>query len=106
MDKCVHLQVVMPAFFVGVTFLLVRVQGPVIAGINRRRGVITGTDATEGYFTIYCEVKIQTLPRKFCNPPRKFLLIQVPLNDMFGYATELRSSTQVRKNYYTFARNI
>ena len=39
-------QVVAPAEF----------QGAVISGMNRRRGVINGTDATEGYFTLYCEV--------------------------------------------------
>lgn len=27
-----------------------------LAGLNRRRAVITNTDALEGYFTIYAEV--------------------------------------------------
>ncbi|KAK9687298.1 Elongation Factor G, domain III [Popillia japonica] len=48
-------------------------QGAVIANLNKRHGIVTGTEGIEGWFTIYAEV---------------------PLNDMFGYAGELRSTTQ------------
>jgi len=48
-------------------------QGQVIGQINQRRGMIVSTSLDSGYTTIEAEV---------------------PLKEMFGYATELRSATQ------------
>ncbi|KYQ89309.1 mitochondrial translation elongation factor G [Tieghemostelium lacteum] len=48
-------------------------QGVVISGINRRKGAITNSNSVGESLTIECEV---------------------PLNNMFGYSTELRSMTQ------------
>ncbi|CAG5135585.1 unnamed protein product, partial [Candidula unifasciata] len=48
-------------------------RSAVIENVLKRSAVIVGTDNIEGSFVLYCEA---------------------PLNEMFGYATELRSLTQ------------
>lgn len=35
---------------------VVSLQGSAMASINKRKGVITGTDAVEDYATVYCDV--------------------------------------------------
>jgi len=53
-------------------------MGDVVGDINRRRGLIQGMEETPAGRTIRCEV---------------------PLAEMFGYATDLRSATQGRATY-------
>ncbi len=53
-------------------------MGDVVGDLNRRRGIIQGMD--EG-------------------PSGKVILAQVPLAEMFGYATDLRSMSQGRATY-------
>ncbi|WP_027159765.1 elongation factor G [Methylobacter luteus] len=53
-------------------------MGDVVGDINRRRGVIQGMEDTPSGKTVSCEV---------------------PLAEMFGYATDLRSATQGRATY-------
>ena len=48
-------------------------QGIVVGQITKRHGLVNATDGSEGWFSLTAEV---------------------PLNDMFGYVGELRSSTQ------------
>ena len=48
-------------------------QGSVVGQLNQRRGTILSTENAEGYVTAVAEV---------------------PLNNMFGYSTDLRSATQ------------
>lgn len=48
-------------------------QGVVMGGLNRRKGLIVDTESREDSASIMAEV---------------------PLNNMFGYSTELRSATQ------------
>ena len=53
-------------------------MGDVVGDINRRRGMINSLDE---------------------NPSGKIIRAAVPLGEMFGYATDLRSSTQGRATY-------
>jgi len=53
-------------------------MGDVVGDINRRRGLIQGMEDTPSGKTVSCEV---------------------PLAEMFGYATDLRSATQGRATY-------
>lgn len=53
-------------------------MGDVMGDLNRRRGMIEGIDNTS---------------------TRKTVRAQVPLSEMFGYATDLRSQTQGRASY-------
>jgi elongation factor G len=53
-------------------------MGDVVGDLNRRRGLIGGMDE---------------------NPSGKVVTAEVPLAEMFGYATDLRSATQGRATY-------
>jgi elongation factor G len=59
-------------------------QGNVMGQINQRRGIIQGSEAKEGFTVVEAEV---------------------PLSEMFGYSTELRSATQGKGEFtMEFAR--
>ena len=53
-------------------------MGDIVGDLNRRRGLILGMDE---------------------NPVGKIIKAEVPLAEMFGYATDLRSMTQGRATY-------
>ncbi len=53
-------------------------MGDVMGDINRRRGLVQGMDD---------------------NPSGKIIRAEIPLSEMFGYATDLRSMTQGRASY-------
>ena len=53
-------------------------MGDVVGDLNRRRGIIDGMDE---------------------NPAGRIVRSFVPLGEMFGYSTDLRSATQGRATY-------
>jgi len=69
MEPIMKLEVITPEEYVG----------PVIGDLNRRRGVIQGMDDLPG--------------------GTKQIRVEVPLSEMFGYATSMRSMSQGRATY-------
>jgi elongation factor G len=59
-------------------------MGDVVGDLNRRRGMIVGMDDA---------------------PTGKQIKAEVPLSEMFGYATDLRSATQGRASYSMFFKH-
>jgi elongation factor G len=53
-------------------------MGDVMGDLNRRRGIVQGMDDS---------------------PAGKIIRAEIPLAEMFGYATDLRSATQGRASY-------
>lgn len=65
-------QILEPIMYVEVT-TPEEFHGAVVGQLNKRGGIVTGNEGADGWTTLYAEV---------------------PLNNMFGYAGELRSMTQ------------
>ncbi|CAH0726438.1 unnamed protein product, partial [Brenthis ino] len=65
-------QILEPIMYVEVT-MPEEFHGSVVGQLNKRGGIVTGNEGSEGWTTVHAEV---------------------PLNNMFGYAGELRSMTQ------------
>lgn len=62
----------------------VEFQGNVMASINKRHGIINGTDGSEGYTNLYCEVR------------RRFItLLMSPVTTVYGSNTN-------HVNHYSF----
>ncbi|KAL4219901.1 elongation factor EF-G [Mactra antiquata] len=70
-------QLLEPVMTVEVTAPL-EFQGQVAGSLTKRNGITQGIEGNEGFFVIYCEV---------------------PLNNMFGFSSELRQLTQGKGEY-------